>query len=154
MQSNRFATATGPQGGMIARFTEDLRQDRLGGAVVLEGIRVHRLQLGQALARQLGYRVNLGAVASKYIGETEKNLAQLFARANTSGNILFFDEADALFGSHSDVKDSHDRYANLFNRIVSFRGLVVVGVNNRHTVPSHLLERCKILRASDYWPPW
>jgi SpoVK/Ycf46/Vps4 family AAA+-type ATPase len=70
----------------------------------------------QVLARELGldlFRVDLSQVMSKYIGETEKNLAQLFDDARASGAILFFDEADALFGKRTEVKDAHDRYANL-----------------------------------------
>jgi len=68
-----------------------------------------------AIADELGlnlFRVDLSKVVSKYIGETEKNLARLFAEADASGAILFFDEADALFGKRTDVKDAHDRYAN------------------------------------------
>ena len=64
-----------------------------------------------SMGKQL-YRVDLGKVVSKYIGETEKNLRRLFDRAESSNSILFFDEADALFGKRSEVKDSHDRYAN------------------------------------------
>jgi MoxR-like ATPase len=70
----------------------------------------------QVLARELGlelFRVDLSRVMSKYIGETEKNLSQLFDDARASGTILFFDEADALFGKRTEVKDAHDRYANL-----------------------------------------
>jgi hypothetical protein len=70
----------------------------------------------QVMARDLGqelYRVDLSRVMSKYIGETEKNLSRLFDDARASGAILFFDEADALFGKRSEVKDAHDRYANL-----------------------------------------
>src|SRR5207253_4209533 len=59
------------------------------------------------------YRIDLSAVVSKYIGETEKNLRRLFDAAEAGGMILFFDEADALFGKRSAVKDSHDRYANI-----------------------------------------
>jgi len=70
----------------------------------------------QVLARELGlelFRVDLSRVMSKYIGETEKNLSSLFDEARASGAILFFDEADALFGKRTEVKDAHDRYANL-----------------------------------------
>src|SRR5262249_34655405 len=59
------------------------------------------------------YRIDLSSVVSKYIGETEKNLRRVFDAAEQSGAILFFDEADALFGKRSEVKDSHDRYANI-----------------------------------------
>lgn len=74
-----------------------------------------RLQQAQWLAQQMKqplYRVHLAAVISKYIGETEKNLSLVFSKARQSGAALFFDEADALFGKRSEVKDAHDRYAN------------------------------------------
>ena len=70
----------------------------------------------QVLAAELGldlFRVDLATVVSKYIGETEKNLERIFSAADGSNAILFFDEADALFGKRSEVSDSHDRYANL-----------------------------------------
>ena len=83
------------------------------------------------------YRIDLGAMVSKYIGETEKNLTRVFDAAEDSGAILLFDEADALFGKRSEVKDSHDRYANievnyLLERMARFRGLAIVATN-RHT---------------------
>lgn len=79
-------------------------------------------------------RVDLDTVVSRYIGETEKNIDTLFARAAASGFVLFFDEADALFGKRTDVKDSHDRYANLevsnlLQRIESFEGVVIIASN-------------------------
>ncbi|HEY1984127.1 MAG TPA: ATP-binding protein [Terracidiphilus sp.] len=88
----------------------------------------------QALAHELGLpvlRADLSQVVSKYIGETEKNLTAIFSTAQASGAILFFDEADALFGKRSDVKDSHDRYANmeisqLLERANAYSGLVIV----------------------------
>src|SRR5256885_2187460 len=70
----------------------------------------------QVIAAELGleiYRIDLSQVVSKYIGETEKNLAQVFDDAEATNAILFFDEADALFGKRSEVKDAHDRYANV-----------------------------------------
>lgn len=87
----------------------------------------------EALAHETGrtlVRIDLAAVTSKYVGETEKNLDRILASADPSSSILFFDEADALFGKRTDVKDSHDRYANaemsyLLQRIESFPGLVV-----------------------------
>src|SRR5205085_7472070 len=69
----------------------------------------------QVLARELGldiYRIDLSRVMNKYIGETEKNLARLFDDAQAAGAILFFDEADAIFGKRAEVRDAHDRYAN------------------------------------------
>ena len=80
------------------------------------------------------YRIDLSAVVSKYIGETEKNLRRLFDAAEDGGAILFFDEADALFGKRSEVKDSHDRYANieinyLLQRMEAYRGLAILATN-------------------------
>ena len=88
----------------------------------------------EVLARDLHlplYRIDLTQVVSKYIGETEKNLSRIFAEAPGSGAILFFDEADALFGKRSEVKDSHDRYANIevsyfLQRVEEYRGLVIL----------------------------
>jgi SpoVK/Ycf46/Vps4 family AAA+-type ATPase len=77
------------------------------------------------------YRIDLTRVVSKYIGETEKNLSRIFTEAAASGAILFFDEADALFGKRSEVKDSHDRYANIevsyfLQQVEEYRGLVIL----------------------------
>ncbi|MBB6096063.1 hypothetical protein HNQ60_004954 [Povalibacter uvarum] len=69
-------------------------------------------QLAQSAGRQL-LRVDLAQVVSKYIGETEKNLQQLFEKAERGNFVLYFDEADALFGKRTEVKDAHDRYANI-----------------------------------------
>lgn len=85
------------------------------------------------LAKSLGktlLQVDLSSTASKYIGETEKNLAQVLQRAKATGAVLFFDEADALFGQRSGVKDSHDRYANqetnyLLSRVENHPGIVI-----------------------------
>ena len=80
------------------------------------------------------YRIDLSGVVSKYIGETEKNLRRVFDAAEDGGAILFFDEADALFGKRSEVKDSHDRYANieinyLLQRMEAYRGLAILATN-------------------------
>ena len=91
----------------------------------------------EVLARELQldlYRIDLSAVVSKYIGETEKNLRRVFDAAQDCGAILLFDEADALFGRRSEVKDSHDRYANievsyLLQRMESYRGLAILTTN-------------------------
>ncbi len=89
------------------------------------------------LARALGldlYRIDLSAVVSKYIGETEKNLARVFEEARATGAVLFFDEADALFGKRSEVKDAHDRYANievgfLLQQMEAYDGVAVLASN-------------------------
>ena len=83
------------------------------GAAELRGVKSHGMLCS---AKELGldlYKIDLSSIVSKYIGETEKNLSTIFAEAETSNAILFFDEADALFGKRSEVKDSHDRYANI-----------------------------------------
>ena len=89
--------------------------------------------IANELKRDL-YHIDLSAMAGKYIGETEKNLSRLFDAADGSGAILFSDEADALFGRRSEVRDSHDRYANieinyLLQRIESFQGLSILATN-------------------------
>jgi len=137
----------------VAKLGSELRREPFGSVIVLEGAPSHRLQLAQALASHLGYRINLGAVVSKYIGETEKNLDNIFSAANHSDSILFFDEADALFGKRTDVKDSHDRYANMFTNLPSFQGLLMIGVDKRHNVPTHRVPRSRVIAVSDYWPP-
>lgn len=119
---------------------------------MLEGVHRHRIQLAQALADHLGYRINLGAVVSQYIGRTEESLEVLFGEANHAGSILFFDEADSLFSSRTQVKDAHGRYDGLFSRLFSFQGIIALGVEWRHSVPPHLLPRCTIISVRNYWP--
>jgi SpoVK/Ycf46/Vps4 family AAA+-type ATPase len=85
------------------------------------------------------YRVDLSMVVSKYIGETEKNLDRLFRAAESAGAILFFDEADALFAKRSEVKDSHDRYANieisyLLQRLETYDGLAILATNSEDAI--------------------
>jgi len=96
------------------------------------------------------YRIDLSAVVSKYIGETEKNLARLFDAAEDGGAILLFDEADALFGKRSEVKDSHDRYANieinyLLQRIESYRGLAILATNMKSALDKAFLRRLRFI---------
>ena len=91
-------------------------------------------------------RVNCSQLRSKYIGETEKNLSALFDEAERNDWILFFDEADALFGKRTGVKDSHDRYANqevayLLKRMETFNGLTVFATNDEQDLPRKLLVR-------------
>ena len=98
------------------------------------------------------YRIDLSAVVSKYIGETEKNLRRLFDAAEDGGAILFFDEADALFGKRTEVKDSHDRYANievnyLLQRMEAFRGLAILATNMRSALDTAFLRRLRFVVA-------
>src|SRR6266581_7594059 len=94
--------------------------------------------------------LNLSAVVSKYIGETEKNLRRLFDAAEDGGAILFFDEADALFGKRSEVKDSHDRYANieinyLLQRMESYRGLAILATNMKSVLDTAFMRRLRFI---------
>lgn len=96
------------------------------------------------------YRIDLSAVTSKYIGETEKNLRRIFDSAEVGGAILLFDEADALFGKRSEVKDSHDRYANmevsyLLQRIESYQGLAILTTNLKNSLDQAFLRRLRFV---------
>jgi hypothetical protein len=107
----------------------------------------------EVLAHDLGldlYRIDLSCVVNKYIGETEKNLKRVFDAAEDSGSILLFDEADALFGKRSEVKDSHDRYANievsyLLQRMEAYRGLAVLTTNMKAALDSAFQRRLRFV---------
>ncbi|MGH2370578.1 MAG: ATP-binding protein, partial [Chloroflexota bacterium] len=96
------------------------------------------------------YRIDLSSVVSKYIGETEKNLRRVFDAAEAGGAILLFDEADALFGKRSEVKDSHDRYANieisyLLQRMEAYRGLAILTTNLKSALDTAFLRRLRFV---------
>lgn len=101
------------------------------------------------IAGELGldlYKIDLASVVSKFIGETEKNLARIFDEAETSNAILFFDEADALFGKRSEVRDAHDRYANieisyLLQRMEAYEGIVILTTNLRKNMDDAFVRR-------------
>jgi hypothetical protein len=103
----------------------------------------------EILARELGldlYVIDLSAIVSKYIGETEKNLERIFNDASSSNAILFFDEADALFGKRSEVRDSHDRYANieisyLLQRMEAYDGVTILATNLRGNLDEAFTRR-------------
>jgi AAA+ superfamily predicted ATPase len=103
----------------------------------------------QVLAAELGlelFRVDLATVVSKYIGETEKNLERIFTAADGSNAMLFFDEADALFGKRSEVSDSHDRYANievayLLQRMEAYPGAVILATNFKRNIDDAFVRR-------------
>lgn len=114
------------------------RKSPSGGPVLFTGPNGKaKLSAARALAGKLRrplYRIDLSAVVSKYIGETEKNLSVIFDSAEEAGAILFFDEADALFGKRSEVKDAHDRYLDLAGRFLlrrlnDYGGLAIVATN-------------------------
>lgn len=103
----------------------------------------------EVLATDLGleiYKIDLSSVVSKFIGETEKNLEKIFREGQTSNAILFFDEADSLFGKRSEVKDSHDRYANLetsylLQRMEEYDGIVILATNLRKNLDDAFIRR-------------
>lgn len=105
------------------------------------------------VARALGldlYRIDLAGVVSKYIGETERNLERIFAAAERSSAVLFFDEADALFGKRSEVQDAHDRYANievsyLLQRIERFDGVAILATNLKQNLDEAFLRRIDLV---------
>ena len=115
----------------------------------------------EVIARELDlalYRIDLSAVVSKYIGETEKNLRRLFDSAEQGGAILLFDEADALFGKRSEVKDSHDRYANieinyLLQRMEAFSGLAILATNMKGALDNAFMRRLRFVVNFPYPGP-
>jgi hypothetical protein len=124
----------------------------LGISVLFSGASgTGKTMAAEVLSNELGldlFRIDLSAVVSKYIGETEKNLARVFDSAEGSGAILLFDEADALFGKRSEVKDSHDRYANieisyLLQRMESYRGLAILTTNMKSALDPAFLRRIR-----------
>ena len=134
-----FAAQNGRGLGISALFAGDSGTGKTLAAEVLAG------DLGLDL-----YRIDLSAVVSKYIGETEKNLERLFKAAETSGAVLLFDEADALFGKRSEVKDSRDRYANievsyLLQRMETYRGLAILTSNFKTALDTAFHRRFRFI---------
>jgi ATP-dependent 26S proteasome regulatory subunit len=126
----------------------------LGISALLSGVSgTGKTMAAEVLASELRldlYRIDLSAVVSKYIGETEKNLRRVFDAAEEGGAILLFDEADALFGKRSEVKDSHDRYANievsyLLQRMEAYRGLVILTTNLKGALDTAFLRRIRFI---------
>ncbi|MEO6222705.1 MAG: ATP-binding protein [Vicinamibacterales bacterium] len=107
----------------------------------------------EAIAAEFGlplYRVDISKVISKYIGETEKNLQGLFDAADSGGAVLLFDEADALFGTRTGVKDSHDKYANqqvdyLLWQIERFNGLAIIATNQKSNIDPAFVRRLRLV---------
>jgi DNA polymerase III delta prime subunit len=127
-----------PSTGVVALFAGPSGTGKTLAAEIVAG------QLGLDL-----YKVDLSSVVSKYIGETEKNLEQIFVAAAAGDLVLFFDEADALFGKRSDVSDAHDRYANievayLLQRLESYHGLVVLATNLQRNIDDAFLRRIAV----------
>lgn len=109
--------------------------------------------VGKSLGQTV-YEIDLSTIVSKYIGETEKNLENLFASAENKNWVLFFDEADALFGKRTEVKDSHDRFANqevtyLMQRIEDYNGMVILASNTKSNIDPAFIRR---FHAVIYFP--
>ena len=130
-----------------------MMQNRKQGVRLVVGrSKTARLAAARKQAASMGTRlrhVDLDRVVSKYIGETEKNLAVLFERAAARGWILFFDEADALFGKRTEVRDAHDRYANmevnhLLERLAAYPGLVLLACNHADCLDPKVKQRLKL----------
>ena len=134
-------------------FGKKLNRGRGISALFSGASGVGKTMAAEVMARQLKldlYRIDLAGVVSKYIGETEKNLRGVFDAAERSGAILFFDEADALFGKRSEVKDSHDRYANievnyLLQRMEDYRGLAILATNMKSALDSAFMRRLRFV---------
>ncbi len=130
-----FGRKVAPGGGVSALFAGESGTGKTMSAEVI--------------ARDLGlvlYKIDLSSVVSKYIGETEKNLSIIFEAAQATSAILFFDEADALFGKRSEVKDAHDRYANieiayLLQRIETYDGIAILATNLRQNLDEAFTRR-------------
>jgi SpoVK/Ycf46/Vps4 family AAA+-type ATPase len=118
-------------------FEEKLSRGKGLKALFADDAGTGKTMTAEVMARELGldlYKIDLSAMVSKYIGETEKNLDRIFRAAQSSNAIIFFDEADALFGKRSEVKDAHDRYANievayLLQKIEEYDGFVILATN-------------------------
>jgi len=113
----------------------------------------------EVIARELRttlYRLNFNQLASKYIGETEKNLARVFGAAQKKGAVLLFDEADALLGKRSRVKDAHERYTNvevsyLLTKVAAYRGLVILTTNRKADLDQKIM--CHVKYLLEFSPP-
>jgi SpoVK/Ycf46/Vps4 family AAA+-type ATPase len=121
-----------------------------GKCILFAGENEDKLAAAAILSKKSGqtlFRIDLSQVTSKFIGETEKNLARIFEQAEQKDWILFFDEADALFGKRTKVKDTHDRFANelisfLLQRIESFNGLTIISSNDKENLNKAILSNC------------
>ena len=171
-RSGKKLSFSSKQTEMFRQFAQKTRQSGLSGrtgklAFASSGVLVlfsgsdgtGKTMAAEVIARELRtslYRVNLNQVVSKYIGETEKNLARVFETAQKKGAVLLLDEADALLGKRSEVKDSHDRYANievsyLLNKVETYRGLVILTSNRKVDLDPNVM--CRVKYLLEFSPP-
>lgn len=134
-KSSNLSSEASADAGVVTLFTGYSGMDKMMAAA--------------ALAADLNlelYKVDLSRIVSKYIGETEKNLDHLFEQSDAASAVLFFDEADALFGKRTEVKDSHDRYANmetayLLQRMETYTGIVILATNKTGDLEEAFVRR-------------
>lgn len=140
---------------------------RLDNCVLFSGNNSEKLSAAGYISNTTNsnlFRVDLSQVVNKFIGETEKNLSKLFDHAESKNWILFFDEADALFGKRTSVSDAHDRFANQFaafllKRIESYDGLAIISSNNIENLDKELISRFRFILdfpkpkpRKSFWP--
>ena len=135
---------------ILLKIVAHERERGAGATVLFAGSSVtSNRRAAEVIAADLNrdlYQIDLASVVSKYIGETEKNLQRIFDVAEQSAAVLFFDEAEALFGKRTDVRESHDRYANmevdyLLQRIERYSGLAIVATNLRSELDETFVRR-------------
>jgi SpoVK/Ycf46/Vps4 family AAA+-type ATPase len=134
-------------------FAATLRRGLGVTALFAGGSGTGKTLAAEVMAKELGldlFIIDLSQVVSKYIGETEKNLRKVFDAAERGGALLLFDEADALFGKRSEVKDSHDRYANLevsylLMRMEAYRGLAILTTNMKQALDTAFMRRIRFV---------
>ncbi|HEV7310306.1 ATP-binding protein [Ensifer sp.] len=152
---DRIVTQAGNRSTVLWRYGFLERASRgLGTVALFHGESgTGKTMAAEAVANALGlvlYRLDVSRVVSKYIGETEKQLRQCFDDADAGGKLMFLDECDSLAGKRSEVKDSHDRYANieisyLLQRLESFRGVAILATNMRHALDTAFLRRLRFV---------
>src|SRR4051812_7089882 len=134
---------------VLRKIVLAVRGRKPANILIRGGRKTEQASLARSLATAIGcemFPVDLNGVVNKYIGETEKNINQIFERAEKANALLFFDEADALFGKCSEVKDAHDRYANqetnyLLTQMEAHQGISILATNKRHNPPKTFLRR-------------
>jgi hypothetical protein len=150
--TSRTSARTRKTKGRAARSTTSSAKRAPGTRIlVVAETSAQRGRLARGVATELNrelHRVDLGQIVGKYVGETEKNLRSLFTSAAAKEGILFFDEADALFGKRTNVKNSHDRYANLetsylLERIERSPGVVVLATNSARKIDPAWMKRLR-----------
>jgi SpoVK/Ycf46/Vps4 family AAA+-type ATPase len=133
----------------LKKLTDDVSSDTNSVMLFAGASGTGKTLAAEVIAKELSLdlmRVDLSAVVSKYIGETEKNLASVFAAAEQANAVLLLDEADALFGKRTDVKDSHDRYANmevsyLLQHMETYSGIAILATNRKENIDAPFLRR-------------